>query len=179
MSRKKGQTYKPKALTREQIAGIINHLTNLRDKALVALIFLTGSRKSEILGVKKSDFRYEKDFLIVKLPILKRGKDLTKIIPIPLIDPFTKYITQYLNKIEGKLFDITPQRVWQILIDVGVRPHELRHSRLTEIATYMPSDVEIYRFAGWKLPGMEDTYLHLRYEQLKEPLRKISEKVIK
>jgi len=156
--------------------GVIRGASCLRDRALIALIFLLGARKSEVLEMRVEGVRREGDFLVFDVPIKKRkAKGLIRKIPVPLDDPFTPYVVEYLKKIKrGRLFNLTPQRVWQIMKDLGLSPHELRHSRLTEITPFLPSDTDLYRFAGWKLKGMAEIYVHLRYRHLMEPLREVA-----
>jgi len=174
MGRRKGQTFEARALDRKFILKGISRCKCLRDKALIATIFLLEARKSEVLEIRKDMIHREDDFLIFDVPIKKRKKKLIRKIPVPLDDPFTKYIVEYLKHCKGKLFDLTPQRVWQITKSLGFSPHELRHSRLTEIASFLPSDIDLYRVAGWKLPGMAEVYVHLRYKHLKPCLKEVA-----
>jgi len=176
MPRRKGQTFKPRALSREQINEVIAKLPFIRDKALVALTFLLGARISEVLNVKVSDITKEGDFLIFDTIVKKRKEQIMRKVPVPLEDPLARYVVEWLEYVkEGKLFDITPQRAWQIMKKVGISPHELRHSRITELAPYV-SAVSLSKFAGWRIKGLGEIerYVHLRYEDYIEPLRKIA-----
>jgi integrase len=76
-----------------------------RDKALVALLILTGVRISEALRLKRKQFRIYKDYiLLVNVETLKHGK-LRKEIVLPKhgsLAPFTAIFEAWLNEIPEK-----------------------------------------------------------------------------
>ncbi|MGF3536892.1 MAG: tyrosine-type recombinase/integrase [Candidatus Bathyarchaeia archaeon] len=60
---------------RETIIDLINRAQTLRDKALVAALFSTGSRASEVRTLKKEQFDFSDEWFIkvYGIPVLKRG----------------------------------------------------------------------------------------------------------
>ena len=107
-----------------------------RDKALMALLFLTAGRISEVLSLKKEQFDFEADrnFIVIRNMILvkrlktRKGKPvrhrtapIRDEVPLPLRGPlsrFTNLVQNYLNLIEDskeKLFKFQRHRAWQIV----------------------------------------------------------------
>lgn len=104
-----------------------------RDRALMALYFITGGRNNEVLKLKKSNFDLTSDpqFSIIKgMYISKRAKKtiarygakVTRRIPIRLplfgdLLPFTLLVVDYLDELddEDDLFDFGVRRSHQII----------------------------------------------------------------
>jgi integrase len=172
MSRALGQKSTKRVIPRQTTWEIIESL-NVRNAAMVAMLHLTGGRDGEVLALTREDLRREEDFMMVNLLTEKRQeKDIHRLIPVPLCDEFMEPVAKYVHTVKsGLLFPITTTRCWQICKEHGFHPHEWRHTRLTEVAPYFANDMDIDRFAGWKFPGMKATYVHLRMDHLKDPLR--------
>lgn len=107
-----------------------------RDKALMALLFLTAGRISEVLSLTKEQFDVEADqnFVIIRNMILvkrlktRKGKPvkhrtapIRDEVPLPLkgnLSKFTKLVLDYLDLIsepKEKLFKFKRHRAWQIV----------------------------------------------------------------
>lgn len=84
-----------------------------RDKALLALLYLTAGRISEVLKLRKSQFDSEtdKDFIIIRdMKVVKRRKKTLKKhgvplreVPLPLngkLAPFTRLVMEYLKLVK-------------------------------------------------------------------------------
>ncbi|NIO36304.1 tyrosine-type recombinase/integrase [Candidatus Bathyarchaeota archaeon] len=126
-----------KRLGLEQILRLITsetwpYRTNLafyrtRDRALMALLFLTAGRVSEVLSLRKEQFDFEADrnFIIIRNMILvkrlktRKGKPvkhrtapIRDEVPLPRIGPlskFTRPVQEYLDLLsepEEKLFQV-------------------------------------------------------------------------
>jgi len=159
----------PRALSRLELAEILERasLRSERDAALIAGTFLTAARISEILGLRVDDIATIGDIMLVQLRILKRrgDKEVRKVIPIEAEDPFAPYFWDYALEAEGPLvFKMDRTTAWRICRRYGFHPHELRHSRLTELGQYMPESV-LKAFAGWKIKGVVGIYLHYGWRQ--------------
>lgn len=108
----------------------------LRDRALMALLFLTAGRISEVLSLTKEQFDFEadKNFLIIRNMLLvkrirmRKGKPvkhttapLRDEVPLPLTEPlfkFTRLVQNYLvlvSEPEERLFKFKHHRAWQIV----------------------------------------------------------------
>lgn len=110
-----------------------------RDRALMALLFLTAGRISEVLSLTKEqfDFQADRNFIIIRNMILvkrlrtRKGKPvkhrtapIRDEVPLPLKGPlskFTKLVQDYLcliDKPEERLFKFKRHRAWQIVNSV-------------------------------------------------------------
>lgn len=83
-----------------------NETLNVRDKAIVSLLMLSGLRVSELLKLKLSQFNLEgKDFIIIKdVETLKRGNQRDEI-PLPKrgqLQVFTNHVEDWLIHIPTK-----------------------------------------------------------------------------
>lgn len=101
-----------------------------RDRALMALLYLTAGRITEVLSLRKKQFQLDldPDFLIItNMIVVKRKKKARKGLPIrdevplakrgPLLR-FTQFVLNYMDMIknpEDKLFRFGRSRAWQIV----------------------------------------------------------------
>lgn len=164
-----------------------------RDKALMALLFLTAGRVSEVLSLRKEQFDFEadKNFIIIRNMILvkrlktrkgKRVKHRTAPIrdevPLPLKGPlsrFTKLVQEYLESItdpKNKLFKFKRHRAWQIVNHVtGQWCHWFR----SQAESYYGKYVFNTPFALRDFVGVSDIeslgpYVKTRWKDYKEKL---------
>jgi integrase/recombinase XerD len=124
----------------EQVKKIIECAGNLRDKALLQLMWATGARVSEILSLKVSDIIWDENVIII--PTLKRGasRERRVLVNPKTIEVLKEYVDKFGLKRTDRLFSITRQRVFQIVRRAGKRagiervgekklhPHHFRHS---------------------------------------------------
>lgn len=154
----------PKALTVSQIAQLIDgsfsedNLVSIRDRALLELLYSTGGRVSEIVGINLSDIGTVKsesnDVRVIKL----RGKGSKERI-VPMGSFSVKALDDYLVRVRPNLVlknskgksdalflnqrgtRISRQSAWQIVVDSakkcglseGISPHVFRHSFATHL----------------------------------------------
>lgn len=126
----------------------------MRNKLIIYLLYGTGMRISELIGVKLSQVHFDTSFIDVQG---KGGK--ARMVPVPheILGLLKNYLetvhpiftqngkrqTDYLFPIfySGKLKAITRQAVWSMLkelckksgIDRSIYPHQLRHSLATHL----------------------------------------------
>ena len=100
-----------------------------RDKALMALLYLTCGRITEVLSLKKSQFVMDEDpdfIIITNMIVVKRKKRQRKAppiraeVPLPKEGPlakFTKLVVDYLEVLpeDAELFEFKRRRAWQIV----------------------------------------------------------------
>jgi len=118
-----------------------------RNKALIALLFLSARRISEVVGrkyeypdghldiwegLRVTDFRIttleDKPILRVRFRVLKRGKAKSELktvmafVDLRLNDPFCRHITAWLNHLgtehQRRVFEISRSRAWQIMTEL-------------------------------------------------------------
>lgn len=146
----------PKSLPLDQVIAILDSASTegddaprgLRDKALLELLYSTGARISEAVGLDVDDIDVE------TRSVLLRGKgDKQRLVPVgrPAIDAVDAYLVRgrpalatkatpalFLNARSGRL---SRQSAWQVLhsaaeragITTPVSPHTLRHSFATHL----------------------------------------------
>ena len=150
----------PKALTIAQITSLIeassseDDIISLRNKAILELLYSTGGRVSEIVGLDLSDIFESNDVRVIKL----RGKGGKERV-VPMGSFSVKALNDYVVRVrpalqlknsKGKseaLFlnqrgtRISRQSAWQIVVDSarkaglseGISPHVFRHSFATHL----------------------------------------------
>jgi len=121
---------------------------------------------------------------VVKLLTLKRKKRVPRNIPIPVIDPLAPLFVEAVEKMEDRLFPISRKRTWVLFKRAGiydfykeqgesVPKSPLRHARLSEISNHLNPN-QVNRFAGWKIKGTGDHYLHMRWADYVPALVKVA-----
>jgi integrase/recombinase XerD len=150
----------PKALTIAQVTSLIegssseDDLISLRNKAILELLYSTGGRVSEIVGINVGDIFESNDVRVIKLRG-KGGKE--RVVPmgsfsIKALDDYVVRVRPSLQFKSSKsksdaLFlnqrgtRISRQSAWQIVVDSakksglseGISPHVFRHSFATHL----------------------------------------------
>jgi integrase/recombinase XerD len=150
----------PKALTIAQITSLIegssseDDLISLRNKAILELLYSTGGRVSEVVGINVGDIFESNDVRVIKLRG-KGGKE--RVVPmgsfsIKALDDYVVRVRPSLQLKGSKsksdaLFlnqrgtRISRQSAWQIVVDSakksglseGISPHVFRHSFATHL----------------------------------------------
>jgi len=122
---------------------------------------------------------------VVKILTLKRKKKISRVIPILTVDPLAPLFVESVEKDMGENFyEISRQRVWKVFQRAGlfafyqdqghhVPKNPLRHLRLSEVSN-MLNRAQLYRYAGWKLKGTQDKYVHLKWDDFVEPLLRVA-----
>lgn len=172
----------PRYLKPEEVQEIVDAASNLRDKLIVSLLFCTGIRVSELVGIELSDINMDERSIRVKG---KGGKER-----VIFFDTRTKdLLTQYVKGIEGDgyLFPgrsgghihyVTVERIIRRLakkagLKKKITPHVLRHS----FATYSLSrgmDVrEIQELLGHSSLRTTQVYTHVVRRKLLEDYRRV------
>lgn len=181
------------------------HKNRLRDQALISILYLTGSRISEIVGqrvktggykvepVTKKQIRYfpykNRDFLIFEqVPILKRrmkgGKIPRKTVPVPMVmeKEFCDYIINWAKTkaTEDYMFKMTAQRAWQLvkLHFPAKYPHYFRHIRTTHLVKMGMPLTDVKKMIGWSDMNSAAVYEHLGIDYLVDKFIDIESKHI-
>jgi len=168
-----------------QILNKIDRIDNIRDKALVSYLYLTGARISEVLfKVKIKDITVEKNdgrvFYVFYLYTEKRREktDIYRKVGIPydknkdFIDIILGYIKRSGLVESSYLFDINRRTAHRLCVKwMGFHPHFLRHTRLTHLASmYGFNALELQQFAGWTNTNPASVYVHLNWKDLSNKL---------
>ena len=131
----------PTFLDYSEVQSIIESAENLRDKALVACLFSTGCRISEMLNLNRLDIRGD------EATVIGKGQ---KARPVYFDQHALRYLTEYLESrkdrlsplfISGQRSRLTVSRATQIIheladyagVEKNVTPHVFRHSLATDL----------------------------------------------
>lgn len=192
-------------ISREQVNTLIGACKYIRDKFMIALIFESGIRLGEALGLRKSDIViWDNKIKIVARENKENGASVKNkaegeiIIPSYICDLYIKYMQEeYIDNKEGYIFinlkgpnkgyamkAITVQKLFNRLSNITgikVNPHMLRHSHATEL-------IEI---GGWDCINVKDrlrhrqiqttinTYVHLSDKYKKKKYKEYQENLRK
>ena len=164
-------------LTEDDIQNMLDSTTNIRDKAIIALLFDSGIRIGEMLSLRKRDVDLEGNPAHVSV----NGKTGIRTVGILFAAP---YLAQYLNTLKMRADDPLWRDIgsWSNLdkspkanairkmlrevaakagIEKRIYPHLFRHSRATLYAKKM-TEQEMKIVFGWSGSStMAGTYTHL------------------
>lgn len=180
-------------LTPEEVARIADHTVNLRDKALIWVLYESGGRIGEVLTLRIGDVeRTEYGAIRLYFPTGKTGRRT-----VPLFEAAVPNLLLWLRNhpraddpgaplwigIEQANPDGGPigyRYVFKLLeraaaragITKPVNPHSFRHSRATAVAQNPQVSTSVLeKFFGWQ-PGspMAKTYVHLSGKEVEDAL---------
>jgi integrase len=174
---KKDVELRDKIVTSAEFNKVMDGATSLRMKALLSMTYETGCRKGEIFSLRLKDIQIHKDHwnLVVE------GKTGTRTVPIISSIPYLRaWLTIHPRRTDenspifvtsrkGKIQPMNPlsfnMGLRVICKKVGIRmlyPHQLRHTRLTELAENGLGEFQLKSFAGWTAgSNMASRYVHL------------------
>lgn len=155
----------------------------LRDKAMLELIYATGLRVSELVGLKVEQVRLDPGFLRV---IGKGNKERV----VPMGSNARHWVARYLSEARGRLARgrspealfltvrgeaMTRQRFWQILKAYGrqagiathLSPHVLRHSFATHLLENDADLRAVQLMLGHASISTTEIYTHVTRERLR------------
>ena len=176
-------------LSENEVIRMLDAAKNQRDKAIVALLFDSGIRMGELMGLRIKDLQFEGELAHVVV----NGKTGMRKIPLMFSVP---YLSQYLNanrkrkpgdplwldigswSKKNKVPDYAAirKRLQEIGKDAGINkriyPHLFRHSRATFYANRL-TEQQLKAFFGWTGgSAMASTYVHLSGRDLDNSILK-------
>jgi site-specific recombinase XerD len=191
---KDNRTMKPKdLLTPDDIKKLANQTNNLRDRALVMVLFESGARVGEAQEIRVKDVVFDKYGALLDLHGKTGSRRIRLISSAPsisnwLLDHPEKSEPQfhesylfaslwgknrggYLSYVQINL--LLREAAKKAGIQKPVRPHWFRHSRATMLARQLPEAV-MCEFFGWK-PGSKEvgTYTHLSAKNIDNAILKL------
>lgn len=131
----------PEVLSKEEVKAMIQATENLKHKAILATLYSSGVRLSELLGLKLTDLKRDRNLLLVRQA--KGKKDRHTVLSEKTIILLDKYIDAYKPKefvFEGQdggmysaksVASIVKRSAANAGILQNVSPHTLRHSFAT------------------------------------------------
>jgi len=186
-------------LSPEQVERLIVVATNRRDALLVRMLWRTGIRVSELIGIRIPDIDFDSRALVIKVQKIRRkdGKAIERRRVIPIDQGTLDMVREYLQwrrqfPYKGDLlFPITRQRVDQIFWKLGrkagikeigdpavsqhrkLHPHHLRHSFAIHCIKRGMSIERLQKILGHQSPTTTSVYLQFSSADLHEDYDKI------
>lgn len=140
-------------MTPEQVKTLLDNVERLRDKLILRILWVTGCRISELIGDKcygtpkhfhgllYENIRWNEGMLILDTLKRKEYPPPQRMVKVDTktLEMLKTYCTKKNIK-SGRIFNITRQRMWQIIREIGekckilhvgsktIHPHNLRHS---------------------------------------------------
>lgn len=173
-------------LTKEEIERLSKATNNLRDKALVLVLYEGGLRVGELLSLKiKNIITDEYGCVLVvngktgqrRVRIIEYTKDLLNWLDIhPLRNDPEAYVWISLGKNTKGLISyvevelILKKLAKKIGLSKKVNPHAFRHARATHLAKHLPEAIMKEHFGWTKDSKMASVYYHLSGKEVDEKL---------
>lgn len=173
-----------RATTREQVD---DDFTSVRNTLIIELLYQTGMRRAELLGVKCSDV----DFSLKQIRVLgKRNKERV----IPLSDALLAQIQRYIDfrdslpvqnnngelllnergkpLSENALYLLVKERMAEVSTLKKLSPHVLRHTFATTMLDNGADINTIKTIMGHANLAATQVYTHTTFEQIKKEYKK-------
>lgn len=176
----------PEVFSKEEISRIIEITINRKHKLIISLIYGTGIRLSEAIGLRIDDIDIERG--IINICGGKGKKDRVVILPVNLIELIHQYRKEYFPKVflfEGRSGgSYSPRSIQNIVKNAikkaGIRKdasvHTLRHSFATHLLEAGVDLRYIQELLGHKSSSTTEIYTHIssdRIRRIKSPLEGI------
>jgi integrase/recombinase XerD len=160
--------------------------TGLRDKAMLEILYATGLRVSELVGLTPANLNLDLGFVRVRG---KGGKE--RVVPLgrPAVEWTRKYVA-VRSRVERtkseralflteKLHPLTRQDFWRIIVSYGesagighITPHLLRHSFATHLLENGADLRSVQMMLGHSDISTTQIYTHITNERLREIYKK-------
>ncbi|MEM7350009.1 MAG: site-specific tyrosine recombinase XerD [Acidobacteriota bacterium] len=176
----------PKVLSESQIEALLDapdlsHPLGVRDKAMIELLYASGLRVSELVGLQLGQLRLHQGFLIA---FGKGSKERV----VPVGERAELWVGQYLGEVRPGIVSgrhetvfinhrgggLTRQGLWKILKgygrEVGIRglsPHVLRHSFASHLLEHGADLRAVQMMLGHADISTTQIYTHIHQQRLK------------
>ncbi|HCW53771.1 MAG TPA: transposase [Clostridium sp.] len=192
-----------KTVSREEVELLIKNCHYIRDKFLISLLFESGLRLGEALGLRKSDFViWDNKVKVVARSNEENGASVKNkaegeiIIPTSVVQLYFEYLNnEFIDNEESYIFvnlkgankgkpmkAITVEKLFYRLskeCNIKVTPHILRHSHATELIEVGNWDA-VYvkeRLRHRQIQTTINTYVHLSDKYKKEKFKEFQDKL--
>lgn len=158
-------------LDNEEVLETIKASNNREIRAIIAILWLTGARISEVLQMKGRDLNKleDEDALQINMTTLKAGnksgiRDKRKI-KVPTDNIFFEYFRSWVNERrpleEERIFTYSRQWVWEKMKEANpnIYPHFFRHSFYTKMGDKVDA-FTLKTHAGWRKLETANNYVH-------------------
>lgn len=180
-------------LTQDEVKLLVDNCSTIRDKALISVLYESGTRIGELLSLKTKNVEFDKYGAVLIIPNGKTGSRRVRIINSaillknyitnhPIRDPESfLWVTNFNRKNgDGKWTLINSQTVRKLLKTLGKKsgiqkklyPHLFRHSRATHLANIL-TESQLKEYLGWTQgSNMAAIYVHLSGKNVDDAILK-------
>jgi len=161
-------------LTEEDVQQRVEAADNPRDKAFITTLYESGARIDELGSLRIRDVRFEEGYAVLMLQGKTGARRVIVVASVPYLatwiqnhplgrDPNAPLWVSRSGKLVGyaglrKVLLVAAERAG---LQKKVRPHKLRHSRATFLASKL-TEAQMNQFFGWKQGSrMPSIYVHL------------------
>lgn len=161
-----------KYLDKDYINSKIPLIDNNQERMLIIFLWMTGTRISEAIEVRKKDIDFNNK--TIRITWLKNRKYSERNIPVATrLSDMLRFYTGALN-LEDKLFPFSRQNAWNITKKwFNVNPHTFRHSFAVNYLRQGGRIESLYRLLGHKNVKTTFEYLNIVPTDLGKDLDKI------
>lgn len=173
----------PKVISKQEVLAIIENTNNIKHRCIVALLYSSGLRRSELLNLRPSDIDSKR--MMIRIKDSKGNKDRQTLLSKKALDDLRAYFRVYRPKTylfegrNGKQY--SPQSVLKIVTTAAekakiarrVTPHTLRHSFATHLLESGADLRQIQVLLGHGSTKTTEIYTHVAlntFESIKNPL---------
>ena len=180
----------PKIISEQDVLRLISAANNLKHKCIIALIYGSGLRRSELINLKLADIDVERNQVFIRDS--KGKKDRASVLSEKLGKVLRTYYLQYKPKkwlFEGNAGkQYSPESVFKLVqrakekagIKKHITPHILRHSFATHLIDKGLDIRYIQELLGHSNISTTELYTHISkrdLQQIKSPLDRILDDV--
>ena len=174
-------------LTLEDVRKLIESATNIRDKALISVLYESGCRISEILSMRIKDVLLEEPTCALRVSGKEGSRRILLVNSTPYLanwlshcahknDPQEFLWTSIGSKNRGKVLQYNSAReiLKAVALKAGIKkrvnPHLFRHSRATFLANKL-TEAQMCEYLGWvQGSDMPRVYVHLSGRDVDEAI---------
>ncbi len=172
---KKGKQMKDNVISKVELMAIVKEARHPRSQAFYTVLYESGCRKGEILGLKIRDIQFGEQYSIIHVSGKTGERTLALVDSVPFLRSWLQvhpdrtpeqyvFVTNKLGKLKQMSEETTITTLRNCCKRAGIRmihPHQLRHTRLTELAESGIPEFDLKEVAGWTPSStMAATYLH-------------------
>jgi site-specific recombinase XerD len=159
-------------LTESEVKSMIEVARNEMEKAIISLLYESGARASEILGMKVKNVQLDNYGAIIYVNGKTGSRRIRVIGCVPYLQ---KWITMHpnpdseswlwINRNKGLMkYNSLERIIWRLKDKAGINKrvhiHLFRHSRATFLAKHL-TEHQLKQYFGWRDHRMPEVYVHL------------------
>ncbi len=176
-------------LTEQEVKEMINVAEKARDKALIAVLYESGCRISELLNLKIKNITFDTYGAKITVSGKTGSRRIRIIFSVPYLQDWLNKHSQkddigsyvFVKRTNEKVEVFSYNRVVAILkglakkanIKKKINPHNFRHSRATYLANHL-TEAQLKSYFGWTQSSkMAATYVHLSGRDVDKAVLKV------